>query len=204
MNFLAHLYLSGEQSRVMVGNFIGDFVKGRNLATRFESEVVLGIELHRAIDHFTDTHKVVQKSKKRLSAKYRHYSGVIVDVFYDHFLASRWADYHKLPLADFADLAYKNLQSNDAILPQEVKNFLPYMVKANWLVGYSYVNGIQQALTGMASRTPYVSHMEKAADDLREQYDTFGADFTAFFPQLRDFANDYLKTRDTGSHGSHE
>lgn len=203
MNFLAHLYLSGEQPRVMVGNFIGDFVKGRSLATRFESEVVLGIELHRAIDHFTDTHKVVKKSKKRIFTKYRHYSGVIVDVFYDHFLASKWSEYHNQSLADFAQTAYNNLMSNDAILPQEVKNFLPYMVTSNWLVGYSYVDGIQKALTGMASRTPYVSHMEKAADDLREQYDAFGGDFTAFFPQLRDFCAEYLKARKAGSHGSH-
>lgn len=181
----------------MVGNFIGDFVKGRNLATRYEPAVFLGIELHRAIDHFTDTHKVVQVSKKRLSGKYRHYSGVIVDMFYDHFLASNWSDYHPRPLADFAQFAYRQLQDADAILPDEVKRFLPYMVKGNWLVGYSYVNGIHQALSGIASRTPYVSHMEKAAGDLREQYNDFAADFTAFFPQLRDFCSDYLKARNT-------
>jgi acyl carrier protein phosphodiesterase len=195
MNFLAHLYLSGDEPKVMVGNFIGDFVKGRSLSTRFEPTVVLGIELHRAIDHFTDTHKIVQQSKKRIAGKYRHYSGVIVDVFYDHFLASRWSEYHRQPLADFAQASYKVLQNNDAILPAEVRGMLPYMIEGNWLVGYSYVDGIQKALTGIASRTPYVSHMEKAAADLRDNYDTFGEDFTAFFPQLRDFAGDYLKAR---------
>lgn len=195
MNFLAHLYLSGDQPKVKIGNFIGDFVKGRNLSARYEKEIVLGIELHRAIDHFTDTHKVVQQSKKRLAGKYRHYAGVIVDVFYDHFLSSRWSEYHHQPLADFAQASYKLLQSNDAILPDEVKGMLPYMVQGNWLVGYSKIEGINQALTGIASRTPYVSHMEKAAADLRENYDAFTEDFTAFFPQLKDFAKDYLKAR---------
>lgn len=194
----------------MVGNFIGDFVKGRNLAARYEPDIVLGIELHRAIDHFTDTHKVVQKSKKRIAGKYRHYSGVIVDVFYDHFLASKWNDYHPEALAKFAQASYKLLQDNDPILPEELKTMLPYMVRQNWLVAYGEIEGINRALTGMASRTPYLSNMEKASGDLKEQYTEFLEDFTAFFPQLRDFAIDYLKMRnagshgtDTGSHGSH-
>jgi acyl carrier protein phosphodiesterase len=195
MNFLAHLYLSGDRSKVMVGNFIGDFVKGRNVAARYEPEIVLGIELHRGIDHFTDTHKIVQQSKKRISGKYRHYSGVIVDVFYDHFLSSHWSDYHHQSLGDFAQAAYKILQSNDPILPDEVRGFLPYMMKQNWLVAYSKIEGIHQALTGIASRTPYVSHMEKAAVDLKEHYEAFAGDFTAFFPQLKEFATEYLRAR---------
>ncbi|MEQ8424061.1 MAG: DUF479 domain-containing protein, partial [Cyclobacteriaceae bacterium] len=90
MNFLAHIYLSGDNAQLMIGNFIGDFVKGKNLSARYNPDVVLGIELHRAIDEYTDSHDVVQKSKVRLRPKYRHYSGVIVDMFYDHFLAKNW------------------------------------------------------------------------------------------------------------------
>ncbi len=195
MNFLAHLYLSGDRPRVMVGNFIGDFVKGRNLLERFEKEIVTGIELHRSIDHFTDTHKIVQQSKKRLSAKYRHYSGVIVDVFYDHFLAANWADYHPLSLESFAQTAYGTLGDFEQILPDDVRTMLPYMIKGNWLLNYSRVEGVHRALSGMASRTPYESKMEQASVDLREQYEVFAADFAAFFPQLKNFAEEYLRTR---------
>ncbi len=195
MNFLAHLYLSGDRPRVMVGNFIGDFVKGRNLSERFEKEIVMGIELHRSIDHFTDTHKIVQQSKKRLSAKYRHYSGVIVDVFYDHFLAANWADYHSLGLESFAQTAYSTLGDFEQILPDDVRSMLPYMIKGNWLLNYSKVEGVHRALSGMASRTPYESKMEQASVDLREQYEVFAADFAAFFPQLKDFAEEYLRAR---------
>jgi acyl carrier protein phosphodiesterase len=197
MNFLAHLYLSGDDPKVMIGNFIGDFVKGRsqNFAPRFEPAIILGIDLHRGIDHFTDTHKIVQQSKKRLAGKYRHYSGVIVDVFYDHFLSSKWSDYHPMTVADFAQASYKLLQDHDPILPDEVKRMLPYMVRGNWLVGYSHIEGVHQALSGIASRTPYVSHMDEAHVDLREHYEEFAADFTAFFPQLRDFAKEYLRAR---------
>jgi acyl carrier protein phosphodiesterase len=195
MNFLAHMYLSGDQQKILVGNFIGDFVKGRNLASRFEPLVVAGIELHRSIDHFTDTHKIVQQSKKRLAGKYGHYAGVIVDVFYDHFLSSKWSNYHKDPVEKFASNAYNILQSNDAILPEEVKGFLPYMIKGNWLVAYGTLDGIFQALTGIGRRTPYISNMQDAVKDLQEQYDVFDADFAAFFPQLKDFAEEYLRSR---------
>jgi len=204
MNFLAHLYLSGDRSRVMVGNFIGDFVKGRNLAGRYEPDVVLGIELHRAIDHFTDTHPIVSQSKKRLAGKYRHYAGVIVDVFYDHFLSSKWSDYHHETVEDFAQAAYKLLQENDPILPEELKIMLPHMMRQNWLVAYGKISGIQQALTGISRRTPYVSNMEKATADLQEHYEAFLGDFTAFFPQLRDFAVDYRNHRGKEQHGGTE
>ncbi len=195
MNFLAHLYLSGNQPKVMVGNFIGDFVKGRNLASKFEPLVVTGIELHRGIDHFTDTHKIVQQSKKRLAGKYRHYSGVIVDVFYDHFLSSKWSSYSNEPVTTFASNTYKTLKEHDAILPDEVKGFLPYMIKQNWLVAYGTLDGISQALHGIARRTPYESNMEKSVADLTEHYESFAEDFTAFFPQLKEFADNYLESR---------
>lgn len=195
MNFLAHLYLSGDQPKVMIGNFIGDFVKGRNLATRFEPQVVTGIELHRGIDYFTDTHKIVQQSKKRLAGKYRHYSGVIVDVFYDHFLSSNWNSYSSEPVETFAARAYNTLRQNDEILPDEVKGFLPYMIKQDWLVAYGTLDGMFQALSGIGRRTPYISNMPDAVKDLSEHYESFAADFSAFFPQLKEFADNYLKSR---------
>jgi len=195
MNFLAHLYLSGGQPKVMVGNFMADFVKGKNLASKYEPLVVTGLELHRSIDYFTDTHKIVHHSKKRLAGKYRHYSAVIVDVFYDHFLSSKWNDYHPEPLEVFAARAYQIMQDNAAILPAELNGVLPYMIKGNWLVAYGTIDGMFQALSGIGRRTAYISNMEKAVEDLSAQYEGFAEDFTAFFPQLKEFANNYLESR---------
>jgi acyl carrier protein phosphodiesterase len=188
MNFLAHLYLSGDDPNLMVGNFIGDFVKGKIALAEFHPEIIKGIELHRAIDEFTDSHEVVTASKNRLRPKYRHYSGVIVDVFYDHFLAKNWNTYHPELLPDFADKAYGVIQSYDAILPKEVKFMMPYMIKGNWLVNYSSTEGIHRALSGMARRTPYESKMEQSVEDLRENYDDFKNEFEKFFPELNSFA----------------
>lgn len=184
MNFLAHLYLSGDDPKLMVGNFIGDFVKGKNALEGFERQIVRGIELHRSIDGFTDKHPIVSKSKDRLREKYRHYSGVIIDVFYDHFLANNWKDYHAKPLANYASDSYRVIEDHYSILPAEVKNMFPYMKRGNWLVGYSFVEGIHRALSGMASRTTFVSKMEEASNELVAHYDAFEKEFREFFPEL--------------------
>lgn len=193
MNFLAHLYLSGGDPEVMVGNFIGDFVKGRNLLQKFNTSVVKGIELHRSIDEFTDTHAVVKQSKDRLRPRYRHYAGVIVDVFYDHYLAKYWDHYHDDLLPDFAEHAYATIEAHDSMLPEGVKRMLPYMIRGNWLVHYARVEGINRALTGMSRRTPYESRMDEAAVDLQKYYDEFKAEFELFFPELKQHAENFLK-----------
>lgn len=194
MNFLAHIYLSGVNEKIMVGNFIGDFVKGRNLAAQFEPDIVKGIEIHRFIDAFTDTHPVVSQSKKRLRPKYRHYAPVIVDVFYDHFLAKNWDQYHPEFLPDFAERTYQTIERFRNILPDDVQYMLPYMIKGNWLVNYAKLEGIERALTGMSKRTTHVSHMDESVNDLRENYDLFKEEFTEFFPLLKAYVDGLLPT----------
>ncbi len=193
MNFLAHLYLSGDNPKIKVGNFIGDFVKGKNLTERFEPDIAKGIALHREIDWFTDTHAVVKQSKDRLRPKYRHYSGVIVDIFYDHFLAKNWNEYSKDLLPDFAAVCYTTIQQHEASLPEEVKYMLPYMINGNWLVNYSKLEGIQKALSGMARRTRFESKMEESVADLKESYEDFKKEFEAFFPELIANSESWIK-----------
>ena len=195
MNFLAHLYLSGDNTSVMLGNFIGDFVKGKNLIEKVGSEMAKGIELHREIDFFTDQHPIVRESKKRLRPKYRHYSGVIVDVFYDHYLAKNWNDYHHQLLPDYADRVYNLIQKNNALLPERVNMMMPYMIKGNWLVNYATLDGIHRALSGMTRRTPYESKMDESISDLKENYEEFKTEFITFFPELRKHCKDWLGSK---------
>lgn len=192
MNFLAHAYLSGDDKKILVGNVIADFIKGRQALSQLEAQVARGVEFHRAIDEYTDNHPVVHKSKNRLRPKYRHYSGVIVDVFYDHFLAANWKDFHAEPLGVFARQTYKTLQTFSDVLPAAFKQMFPYMIKGNWLVSYAHVSGIHQALSGMASRTPYESKMDEASLDLREHYQEFNNEFVSFFSDLTRFSKAYL------------
>lgn len=191
MNFLAHLYLSGETEEIMIGNFIGDFVKGKAFQ-KFGPDIQKGILLHREIDSFTDSHPIVLKSKERLRPKYHHYAPVIADVYYDHFLASLWSEYHPESLLSFTEKFYRLTEEYREILPRGANHMLTYMKRDNWLYNYQFMNGIEQALTGMARRTPYKSKMEEAAADLRKDYISYQEDFRTFFPALQDHAKSFL------------
>jgi acyl carrier protein phosphodiesterase len=192
MNFLAHAYLSGDNKDILLGNFAGDFIKGRQAMGTLDPAMIRGVELHRAIDEFTDNHPIVHQSKERLRSAYRHYAGVIVDVFYDHFLAANWEQYHDQSLEDFVANVYRTLEESMHIMPDGFTRMLPYMVKGNWLVGYRAVEGVHQALSGMARRTPYESKMEYASHDLKKHYDLFFDEFKRFFPALKEFVKDWI------------
>lgn len=197
---MAHLYLSGDSDQVILGNFIADFVKG-NAAEYYQKEIFQGILLHREIDFFTDRHPQVAKSKQRLWRKHRHYSSVIVDIFYDHFLAKNWHDYSRSQLEDFARHVYSTLQRCDDLLPDRAKQLLPHMVADNWLVNYGKLEGINRAMQGMAKRASFRTEMASALKDLQKDYQKFGNDFRIFFPDLVAHSSEYLsKLRDTSTH----
>ncbi len=183
MNYLAHMYLSGDDQEVMVGNFIGDGVKGRHF-DHFPLGIQHGIKLHRFIDDYTDKHTIVKESKARLRSQYRKYAGVVVDVFYDHFLAVQWHLHHEVELASFIEQSYTTIQSYQALLPEKIQHLLPYMIRQNWLLNYRETVGIGKALSGLSRRTSFVSNMEFAVKNLESDYELFEKEFSAFFPDL--------------------
>ena len=191
MNFLAHLYLSNNDSNILIGNFIADHIQGNHF-THFHPEIQKGILLHREIDTFTDAHPIVRKSKRRLHTRYRHYKGVIIDIFYDHYLAKNWANYSDVELADFAQSFYHLLQENYEILPKKTKQLLPYLIEYNWLYNYQFIEGIEKVLNGMNNRTKQKSQMNLAVEDLQNLHSEFEEDFTVFFEDLRNFSNQKL------------
>lgn len=183
MNFLAHIYLSFENESILIGNFIGDFVKGKAME-EYPNEVQNGIILHREIDQYTDTHPVVLESKKKLRPVFHHYAPVISDIFYDHFLASLWVDYHDQTLKEYTNWAYTVLKKNKSLIPSNAWHMLSYMSRDNWLYNYQFIDGINKALTGMSRRTPFDSKMEQASEYLVKDYESYKADFISFFPEL--------------------
>lgn len=191
MNYLAHIYLSGDNDSLKIGNFIADSVRG-NKYLNFPKEIQQGIILHRHIDTFTDTHKTVKESKKRLYSKYGHYSSVIVDILYDHFLAKNWALYSSISLEQYVAKFYLLLENNFEILPSPVKHLYPYMVKDNWLLNYASIDGITKVLEGMNRRTKNKSKMNLAVIELTKFYDGFEKEFTLFFNELIIYTNKEL------------
>ncbi|MEP5612966.1 MAG: ACP phosphodiesterase [Cyclobacteriaceae bacterium] len=184
MNFLAHLFLSGENEKVKVGNFIGDFVKG-NQFEEYHPDIQFGIKLHREIDSFTDSHPVVLESKTRLRPIFGHYSPVIVDVYYDHFLAKNWKNFSSIDLESYTIQFYEMIAGYSNVVPQTVNHMLVYMKEKNWLYNYQFIDGIDRALSGMSKRTKFNSKMELAAASLQAHYADFEDEFTRFFPDLQ-------------------
>lgn len=191
MNFLAHIYLSGDNKEITIGNFIADGIRGKDYK-KYPKAIQTGILLHRQIDTFTDAHKTVRQSTKRLHENYGHYSGVIVDILYDHFLAKNWKHYSNIPLADYIDDFYDTLEDNFSTLPQRIQKMMPYMIADNWLLSYASIEGIAKVLEGMNRRTKNRSQMNLAVNELQEFYNEFEDEFTRFFEELIQFSEEKL------------
>jgi len=186
MNFLAHLYLSGQQEEIIVGNFIGDYVKGRTLFY-YPEEIQKGIMLHRYIDSFTDSHPVAKRSRIRVQDEYHKYSGIIIDIFYDYFLASEWRNYHPAELDSFIENVYSILKKHYYDFPQGIKNWFPNFLKNNWLLSYSTIEGIERILHRMSSRTSLPEYTEYAIGILRNHEAGMRDEFHEFFKSIRTY-----------------
>ena len=191
MNYLAHIYLSGDNDLVTIGNFIADGIKGKDYK-KYHKDIQTGILLHRHIDTYTDAHKTVRISTKRLHKKYGHYSGVIVDILYDHFLAKNWLNYSDMPLNKYVTSFYNSLETHYDILPLRIQKMMPYMLTDNWLLSYASIEGISRVLDGMNRRTQNRSGMNEAVVELENFYSEFEDEFYSFFDELIHFSKQKL------------
>ena len=196
MNFLAHIFLSNSDNQVTIGNFIADGIRGKRYK-KYPINIQKGILLHRQIDTFTDAHPTVRQSTKRLHENYGHYSGVIVDILYDHFLAKNWEQYSNIPLPDYIENFYNLLEDNFESLPTRIQKMMPHMIADNWLLSYAKIEGIQKVLNGMNRRTQNKSGMHTATVELQEFYNEFEQEFTSFFEELRAFSKVTLNNIET-------
>ncbi|SIT79468.1 ACP phosphodiesterase [Pontibacter indicus] len=191
MNYLAHVFLSGNDEALLLGNFIADAVKGKQLEL-YPADVARGIRLHRLIDAYTDTHPVVSETKARLRPHFRKYAPVVADLYFDHFLASRFNEFSSEPLEAYTSRVYTLINRHLASLPERVQHFFPYMMRQNWLLSYAEVTGIAQALGGLSRRTSFDSGMERAGEELLENYTLYDTDFSIFFPELIAYVEEVL------------
>ena len=191
MNFLAHAFLSFGQEEILVGNFAADFVKGKEIQ-RYDKGILIGILLHREIDTFTDSHPLVKAGQAYLRPKFRHYSTVITDIFFDYFLGKYWEKYSDIPLEAFVDQTYSTLDNHLALLPDSFREMFIWMKSQNWLLHYREISGIQKALTGLSRRTTFDSKMNEAPEILLEKEAEFELIFFAFFKELETFARHKL------------
>jgi acyl carrier protein phosphodiesterase len=186
MNFLAHIYLSGNEEKTLVGNFMGDYVKGSNYKA-YPDEIQRGILMHRRIDYFTDTHPVTRESREHLYPKYHKYAGIVVDIFYDYLLTRNWDRYSPVALPDYVDYIFDVLRRHYEIFPQRIKNWFPNFIRNNWLIAYSTIEGIENVLHRMSSRTSLPDFTDFAIKSLRENEEQYLDEFNRFFPDIKDY-----------------
>ncbi len=191
MNFLAHLYLSGEDEKLMVGNFIGDFVKGRKYEN-YKDSIKQGILLHRQIDFFTDSHLKFREAKKLLVAEFGLYSGIIIDLIYDHLLAKNWNNYSTRNLREYSKWVHAVLLSNFFYLPRRVQGFLPVLIQNRRLESYATVEGIQKSLEIMSRYTSLPPKSKKAVEIMEANMPFFEVNFADFMVDMVQFVeNDF-------------
>lgn len=183
MNFLAHLYLSGESDGIKTGNFIGDYVKGRKFEN-YSGDIRKGILLHRSIDNFTDNHHLFQEVRRYFYPDYGRYSGIVGDVVFDHLLAKQWNQFSGYQLRDFARNAHSILLSNFFRLPFSVQQFLPIMIQHKRLESYASVEGLEKALQIMANYTTLPALSQQAIKVLEKNLDPINELFIRFMEKI--------------------
>ena len=191
MNYLAHAYLSFDHPGILVGNMISDFVKGKKKYS-YPLEIQKGIKLHREIDRFTDSHPACHDAKKYFRPVYRLYSGAIVDVLLDHFLATDNSIFNKNELTLFSAKTYSILDQYTSFFPEKFNNMYPYMKSQNWLLHYKDLSGIKQSLYGLVRRSQYMGEVDTAFNLFRQYYNQIGDCYRAFIPEIKHLALNFL------------
>lgn len=187
MNFLAHTHLSGQNEDVIFGNFVADSIKGNSYMS-FRNDIITGILLHRKIDSYTDGHLITKESRDLVRDHFGKFSGIVVDIYYDHFLAKNWENYHHQELSAFSSKVYQILARRFLILPPRIKRLLPFLIAQNWLSGYANITDLGRVFNGMDRRTGYISGMDNAIKVLENNYGRLENDFTTFYKELQDYA----------------
>ena len=194
MNYLGHLYLSPPGEDALLGSLLGDFVKGP-LDMDSGAALTQAIALHRKLDVFTDAHCAVIASRGRVSSARRRYAGIMIDMFYDHFLARYWADFHNQPLDEFAARVYAILERRFDELPPRLQQMAPFMIRGDWLASYAEVDSIASALDRIGTHLKRENRLSGSGAELLEHYGAFESDFRLFLPQAREFCRAFARQR---------
>lgn len=189
MNFLAHLYLAEDSPGSLIGNLLPDLVRGVGPPTdELDPAVRAGAALHHRVDIYTDRHPVFRESKGRIRGRHGIFSGILIDVFYDHFLSVSWDRYHPDPLPQFIAHVYQTFADHTHLMPPAMRWVTERMAAQDWLSSYGSVEGIGLILERMSRR--FRARFERNVDlavavvDLEQHYDALQRDFSVFFPDL--------------------
>lgn len=187
MNYLAHIFLSGNDHKLQLGNFIGDFVKGSQFSA-YPERIREGIILHRKIDSFTDSHVIVKETVILLRPTFGRYSGIIADMYFDYFLALNFSTYSsQKSLYLFVHKFYFFTLLNYNQLPDRVKKFIFHFISTNRLYKYSTLEGLKKSLEIMSYHKIPAIDPDKTITFLIENIEELESKFHQFFPDLIEY-----------------
>ncbi|MBU1424017.1 MAG: DUF479 domain-containing protein [Gammaproteobacteria bacterium] len=189
MNFLAHALLAADTPALIVGGVVGDWIKG-TLPGTLPDDLAQGVALHRAIDHFAESHPAFNRSRSRVSPQRRRYAGVLVDVFYDHLLARDWADIHPQPLQAYCQTVYGLIRDRLDDLPDSAHPALTLMAQQDWLTSYAHIEGIADVLARMSRRARQPNPLLHGEQEFLADADGFAGDFREWLDDAREFCRE--------------
>lgn len=189
MNYLAHAYLSKEDEGLLVGNFIADYIRG-NKFDHLSEEIKKGIALHRQIDTFTDSHDAFKRSKRVFYNGFEKYSGILVDIYFDHFLAGNFELHHHKTLPEFTEQVYAVYQSNRQFLPEHSTKFLGYVLQNNIYNAYRKIEGIEKVLFHLSHRINHGKMLNESVKLFTENKTELQDNFEVF---MRDVKKEFLR-----------
>lgn len=195
MNHLAHALIAVRCGGSIVGNLLGDFVKGRP-EDRWSGEVLDGIRLHRRVDALTDAHPATARSLRRFRPEFRRWGGVLADIFYDHLLARGWDELGEGTLRAFSDRVLAELEAARPELPERMLLFVDYMHASDLLVSYAEVEGVDRALQGVSRRVRRANPLGRGVEELEREESGFESDFRELFPDLLRDARAHARRED--------
>jgi len=190
MNYLAHIFLSCQDENLLIGNFIADSIRNKEVVT-YSEEIQKGILLHRKIDSYTDSHPVVKRSTRRLHPNHGKYAPVVIDILFDYILSHNWNRYSTEPLTQFSKRMYWILEQRKKDLPAKLQQRVPAMIKHDWLMNYGKEEGLRYVFERMEERAKFPNNFGKAVDDLLKDYDLFEQEFNQFFPEVILMVNEF-------------
>lgn len=191
MNFLAHSLLGFDDSSLVAGQFCGDFVRGSDLS-RFPAGIEQGIRLHRYLDRYADTYEPLLARRQTMKDLPRRFSGIVVDVLFDHYLANHWEQVSNISLSEHAHNVHRDLRFHEPILPDSLKRFMNALEEHDILINNQFLSSIEYTLFRLSKRSPKFSPLAMNQEQLKVLAESLHDGFAGFYPKLNQAAIDYL------------
>lgn len=178
-----------------MGNYVGDFIKGQLTPPRtaaWSADFLLGVKLHRYIDHFTDTNPGVLQAKRFLAKKHPKVAGVALDIYFDYYLANHFSNYYREDLGGFVNQAYAIISKNNDLIPAAMLPMAEAMIRHDWLLNYKEIPGIKRSFDGLSRRFTFMAAIRGAEIELQQNEEIYEAAFLEFYPELKDACQAFL------------